>query len=244
MIDASLSLSNTPDHVRFEGASLPRFEHEPLLETFDGLDGKIGIFGLSADPIQNGHIALALQAKEELGLDCVVFMPAKRNPLKSHSTFASDNDRLEMIRGALKEHPDLYVCPIELNRDGKIVSYTVDSIKTIRSQAAPSAHLTLLMGEDTLMTLPKWKAIQTLIGLVDQFSVAARGSFPQTAYEDLRSSLGDEAYAKVTAHLFPPPGKALSSTAVRAAFARGETPSDSLPPSVLQYILEHGLYRP
>lgn len=89
---------------------------------------RIGLFGGSFNPIHNGHLHLAKAAKEGLGLDKVVLIPANVSPFKQDAPgMASGADRLAMCRLAAETLSFCEVDSCELERSG--VSYTVDTVR-------------------------------------------------------------------------------------------------------------------
>ena len=109
---------------------------------------KVGILGGSFDPPHLGHLRLAQAALESFSLDLVVFMPAKRIPLKARNLIASDRQRLEMLSLLIEDQENLKLSDLELISEEP--SYTVDSLRSIQSKA-PKAALYLLLGADNLI---------------------------------------------------------------------------------------------
>ena len=66
---------------------------------------KLGIFGGSFNPVHLGHLVLAETAREALGLDRVIFVPAKLPPHKTAAALADGADRLAMVRVAAEDRP-------------------------------------------------------------------------------------------------------------------------------------------
>ena len=100
---------------------------------------RIGLFGGSFNPIHNGHLHLAQTARESLGLDQVVLIPANVSPFKQQNPdMASGADRLAMCRLAAETLPFCTVDGCELERAG--VSYTVDTVRLFRNRY-PEAEL-------------------------------------------------------------------------------------------------------
>ncbi len=63
----------------------------------------VGVFGGTFDPVHVGHLAIANAALDELGLDRVYFVPARRSPLKQDGPIASAEDRLAMLSAAIAD---------------------------------------------------------------------------------------------------------------------------------------------
>src|SRR5437867_6044622 len=92
----------------------------------EALTPRIGVFGGTFDPVHVGHLAIALAALEAVPLDRVLFVPARRSPLKERDPVASVADRVAMLEAAIAGEPRFALSRVELERDG--VSYTVDTL--------------------------------------------------------------------------------------------------------------------
>ncbi|MFN8220250.1 MAG: nicotinate-nucleotide adenylyltransferase [Fimbriimonadales bacterium] len=193
---------------------------------------KIGIFGGTFDPPHKGHLALAQAALEELGLDEVLFVPAARNPLKGRGS-TSAKDRLEMTRIAVEGNPKFAVSDIEIARGG--ASYMIDTLHEL--QVALPADYWLLMGADSLATLPQWKSPERVLKLC-RFAVAARATVDRRILE---AKLEPEARAKID--WLKMPETDISSTEIRDTVRRGRSASLWVTPEVLKYIEKQKLYR-
>lgn len=115
---------------------------------------RLGLFGGSFDPIHEGHIKIALIAKERCALDKIEFLIAKISPLKNHKPLFDDNKRLQLLEQAIEPYKDFTVSTIELDREGP--SYTYQSVKYYQEKY-PEAKLFWIMGADAFNTLVKWE---------------------------------------------------------------------------------------
>jgi nicotinate-nucleotide adenylyltransferase len=202
---------------------------------------RIGILGGTFNPPHIGHVALARHARSELSLERVLLMPTCVAPNKP--TVREDpgpEHRLAMCRLAVAGEPGLEVSALEIERGG--TSYTVDTVQAIHD-AHPNAELTLIVGADTVRTLPGWREPARLLGMVG-LAVAQRDELD---LQDVRRAL-----VSVTAPgLDPPPRMTLlrmapiaaSSSAVRDLLAAGAPVGELVGEAVAGYIAEHGLYR-
>jgi nicotinate-nucleotide adenylyltransferase len=205
------------------------------------VDG-IGILGGTFNPPHAGHLAVARAAREGLGLQRVLMVPAARSPDKGAVDDPGPEHRLAMCRLAAAGEP-VEVCPIEIERGGP--SYTVDTLRAIHA-SHPSAELTFIVGADTARTLPSWREPRALLELA-RLAVAARSG-----------SARDQVLATVAAVEGEPPAAAagservsflemplveVSSSAVRRRVAEGLDVEQLVGAPVAGYIAEHGLYR-
>lgn len=124
---------------------------------------KIGIFGGSFNPIHLGHVRVAKNAVESLGLDKLLVIPAAVSPFKTESKAAEFYDRLEMAKAIFAAVDKAEVDDRELKRGG--ISYTIDTVKEIAAEN-PGAELYLVIGEDSEEGLPRWKDYDELMKLV------------------------------------------------------------------------------
>ena len=184
---------------------------------------RIGILGGSFDPIHHGHLILARAAREELGLDRVVFIPAHLSPHKTDSKPATSEDRLAMVRLAIDGEDGFAASDIELQRPAP--SYTVDTLRELRA-AHPEDELLLLIGADNVAKFDTWREPQEIRRLA-QIAVLDRG-------------------AHRTPHDWPVVRRLvdISSTDIRARVAEGRSIRYLTPGPVCDYIATHGLYRP
>ena len=123
----------------------------------------VGLLGGTFNPIHNGHVAIARQAREVLALDRVVFIPTGDPPHKPHETLATAKDRFEMVRLAIASDPSLSISDVEVRRSGK--SYTIDTIRLLQQEYGPEARLFFLIGLDAFLEFPTWRDPATLLTL-------------------------------------------------------------------------------
>jgi nicotinate-nucleotide adenylyltransferase len=210
----------------------------------------LGILGGTFDPVHNGHIGLAEDVRRALALREVRLVAAGDPPHRG-GPVASGRDRVAMLRLAAAGHPGLVVDAREVARAGK--SYTVSTLEELR-QEAPSRPLLLIVGADAFLGVPTWHRWRELFTLA-HVVVAARPGVDLAPSGELaaewRSRLVDRpdplfsrpAGAIYEQAIAPQP---ISATAIRAQLARGaagrEAVGRMLPPPVLRYIDQHGLY--
>ena len=189
----------------------------------EALKARVGVFGGTFDPVHVGHLAIALAALESVPLDRVLFVPARRSPLKDRDPLASVADRVAMLEAAIAGEPRFGLSRVELERDG--VSYTVDTLEALRSQG----ELFLILGSDALADLARWRAPERIRELAT-ILVAARPGAPEP----------DPVHR---ARVFDAPRLDISSRELRARAARGMSLRYLVPDTVWEHIEKRGLYQ-
>src|SRR5919106_983706 len=121
----------------------------------------IGIFGGTFDPIHFGHLRTAFELLQALKLNEIRFMPAG-NPPHREVTVASPAERFAMVEAAIAGQPGFVVDDREIRREG--LSYSVDTMRTLRADF-PDHALSLIVGMDAFLGLPKWHQWRELLEL-------------------------------------------------------------------------------
>lgn len=189
----------------------------------------IGILGGSFDPPHLGHLVLARDALEQLGLGRVLLVPAAQSPLRAAPHAATFDDRLAMLRALAHDRPWLTVSDVE--RDLPQPSYTVNTARALRERH-PGARLVWLIGADQLAQLHRWHQADELTHLLE-FGVAARPGHEGTL----------PPIPGLRAHFLRPRFIEISSTEVRQRLANGLPIDHLVPPEVHTTIHLKGLYR-
>lgn len=210
----------------------------------------LGILGGTFDPIHAGHLRLAEEACDQLGLAAVRWLPAGQ-PTHRHPPASSATHRLEMVRIAIAGNPRFHLDDHEAHSTAP--SYTVPTLQRLRATPGVASSLVLLLGADAFLGLESWHCWRELFALA-HIAVATR---PGTTIEStaLSPALSAEfAARKVTTpaafqtapagHILSFPFTALdiSATQLRAQLKTGHSPRYLLPDPVLDYIFSHHLY--
>ena len=184
------------------------------------------IFGGSFDPVHQAHLEVARAAADRFHLDRVLFVPAYRPPHKSGVTHADYEDRVRMLELASAGNARYEVSRLE---EGTERSYSIDTIEKIQAVLDARDELFFLIGADAFAEITTWRRWQDVIRAVS-FIVVSRPGHGYVVPEGARVERLESLELPV------------SSSEVRHRLAAGERPAE-LPPPVLAYILEHGLYR-
>ena len=193
---------------------------------------RIGLYGGTFDPIHLGHLRAAENAREQLSLDLVAFVPAATPPHRQ-APLSRAADRLEMTRLATRPYPAFEAWDTELKREGP--SYTVETVDELR-RARPNDAFVLLVGADTWPEIPTWREPERLLGMVEVAVVERPGYAKPSLEPPFGSTRG--------ARSVDGPGLPLSASAIREQARAGRSVRFLVPDAVADFIAERGLYRP
>lgn len=186
----------------------------------------IGILGGTFDPVHHGHLLLARDAVEELGLARLIFVPAAVNPFKLGQAAGAPGElRLAMLRAATAGAAGFAVDDTELRRAGP--SYTFDTVSEIQRRE-PDARLVCLIGADNVPGLPRWHRSAELRAMAE-FIVFRRGT--------------DHAANAAGLRALTPRRVDISATEIRNRVAAGRTIRYLVPEAVAEIITAHRLYQ-
>ena len=197
---------------------------------------RIGIFGGTFNPPHIGHIQAAQQAITALGLSKLLLIPDRIAPHKQMpENSPTPEQRLDMLRIAAADCPQIEVSDMELRREG--VSYTVETVTALKKQY-PYAELVLLVGTDMFLSIDSWKNAKKILKNTT-LGVFCRGEKGEdSAIKEKRSQLQRQG-AKV--ELVKNDVIPISSTQMRRLLAF-QCADSLLPEGVGDYIRENGLY--
>lgn len=190
---------------------------------------RVGVLGGTFDPPHAGHLRMARLAQRLLGLDEVLFVPCARQPLKAGSAAADSGHRCAMLALALQGRPDWRLDTRELDRGG--TSYTVETLAALRRER-PGDDLVLILGQDSLESLPRWKAARRIPALA-RLAVVPR---------DPRREPEIPPFARRAATVLEAAPLAVSATEIRRRIAGRGSWERLVPAPVARYIRREGLY--
>jgi nicotinate-nucleotide adenylyltransferase len=211
---------------------------------------RIAVFGGSFNPVHYGHLLLADEIVELVGVDRVLFVPAAQPPHKPAAHLAPAAERFAMVRLAIAGHARLAVSDIELRRAGP--SYTVDTLEELRRTGD---ELFLLVGSETFLDLLTWREPARIAQLARLVIVPRAGSAFDTesaaAQKVLREIGVTGGFVGATGGTPLPrgvlvahaPSLPISASDLRRRVREGRSLAYRLPPSVIDYIATRGLYR-
>jgi len=207
----------------------------------------IGIFGGTFDPIHFGHLRVALDVREALGLEQIRFVPLK---LAAHrkQPATPPEVRLAMVQAAVAGQPGFAADDRELTRGGP--SYTLDTLESLRQELGDES-LCLLLGADAFDGFLSWHHPIGILRLAHLVIMRRPGAnLPDEPR--LRALIDEHQCTDPTRLSVAPGGRILflpvtqldiSATDIRRRIVRGRSPRYLVPPGVEQIILDHGLYQ-
>lgn len=196
-----------------------------------GKEKKIGLFFGSFNPIHIGHLILANYILENSDMEELWFVVSPQNPFKDKKSLLKDNNRLDMVQLAVKNYPKMRASSVEFSLPKP--SYTIDTL-TYLHEKYPEISFSLIMGEDNLENLGKWKNAETLIKN-HQIIV-----YPRIFEGEKKDS---EYLQHENISLIKAPVIELSATEIRSMIQQGKNIRPMLPPEVFEYLDGSSFYK-
>ena len=196
---------------------------------------RIGLMGGTFNPIHNGHLVTAEEARVQFALDEVIFIPSGKPPHKSERKIADAYHRSMMTILATVTNPYFHVSQVEIERPG--YSYTYDTVSYFQELYQGKAELYFITGADAILEIIAWKNVEQLFEKCC-FIAATRPGFDLSA---IRSSDLPPA-ARNRIFYMEIPALAISSTDVRRRIKEGRPIKYLMPSGVETYIYKNKLY--
>jgi nicotinate-nucleotide adenylyltransferase len=197
---------------------------------------KLGVLGGTFDPVHLGHLKMAEAAKNALGLERVLLVPAGQPLTRVNQQVSPAGQRLEMLRLAVQDRPGLEVSPIEIERPGP--TYTIDTLAALKTQFGKETEIYFILGWDSLAQLPGWRHPALLVNMCRIVAV------PRPGYSkpDMDALEGRISGLKNSVIFLEQPYIDISATEIRKMAANGETIDRLVPAPVAEYIKKHNMY--
>jgi nicotinate-nucleotide adenylyltransferase len=198
----------------------------------------IGLFFGSFNPIHVGHLIIANHLIETSELDELWMVVSPHNPFKEKASLLSDNHRLTLVRIATEDNPLLKASNIEF--DLPKPSYTVQTLVYLKEKH-PEFKFSLIMGEDNLRGLHKWKNVQEI---VQHHSIYVYPRVRTVQEEGKELSIKPhEDLKKADFHFIDGPMLTISASHIRNAIKAGKSVKYLLTPEVEKYVDEMHFYK-
>ena len=198
---------------------------------------KIGILGGTFDPIHNAHLLLGEAAREQYGLDRVIFIPNNLQHLKNRTEITSGETRYQMVKMAISDNPYFTCSRIEIdNQEG---TYTYNTIQNLKLMY-PGDELYLILGGDSIIGLDTWyKASELLKSCIILAAVRAEDDLP--ALDKKRRELNTRFGSDIRLLTFN--RLDISSTEIRQRVKTGRSVRYLMPDECIEFMCIKGLYR-
>jgi nicotinate-nucleotide adenylyltransferase len=191
---------------------------------------KVGLYFGTFNPIHVGHLIIANHMAEHSDLDQVWMVVTPHNPLKKKSTLLDDYHRLQMVHLAAEDFPKIKPSDIEFKLSQP--NYTVNTLVHLEEKY-PKYEFSLIMGEDNLKSLHKWKNYEVILENHDIYV------YPRISIETENILFKD--HPKI--HMIDAPVVEISSTFIRDNIKKGKNVQPLLPAKVWEYIDHNNFYK-
>jgi nicotinate-nucleotide adenylyltransferase len=209
-------------------------EGEAVLPPAPVVPGSVGILGGTFDPIHHGHLVIAEEAREALGLERVLLVPASTPPHKPDRVLTAAAHRLAMAELAVAGNPAFAASGIEMERGGP--SYTVETLEALLGDGV--ADPWFILSTEALADFPAWRRPDRILELC-RLAVVPRGNHQalDTAWVTRHFPGREDRFAFLAGPLLP-----ISGSVVRRRAAAGRSVRYLVPDAVARYIADHALY--
>lgn len=205
------------------------------------------IYGGTFDPVHNGHLRVAIELRERLGVDCIHLMPCHIPPHRG-TPGATSQDRLDLLNLSVADEPGLRVDGRELSRGGS--SYTADTLRQLREELGPDRPVAIVLGTDAFSGFDRWEEWEQIPELAHIILVTrpqaelASGSVPERLLAERRMDSVGELKERPGGGIYEiePPMLDISATGVRERLEQGRSIRFLVPDAVVTEIQQRGLY--
>lgn len=195
-----------------------------------------GILGGTFDPVHYGHLVIAEQARDELALAGVLFLPAAQPVHKLGAAPAAAADRVAMIELAIADNPAFTLLALEVERGGP--SFSVETMERLVADR-PTDEFVFIISAENARSFHTWRRPERLLELC-QVAIVNRLGYPTPGRGEMVERFG----ALAERFLFVESVElGHSASDIRARVAGGQSIRYLVPASVEDYIAQHRLYR-
>ncbi len=215
----------------------------------------VGVLGGTFDPVHLGHLRVATEVRQRLGLSRMLLTPSAVPPHKPRGASSDAAHREKMLNLALDGVAGLELCTVELRQAR--VCYTVDTLRALRDGTPPVGPL-FVLGTDALQQIGTWRDHRALLQEFDLVVVERAGLELARTSSGLESAIAERMVLWPAGDIdlaaqdlgrggrifhLPIAPIAVSSSSIRRLAAEGRSLNGLVPPAVAEYIELTGLYR-
>jgi nicotinate-nucleotide adenylyltransferase len=191
---------------------------------------KIGLYFGTFNPIHIGHLIIANHFAEYSGLEQIWMVVTPHNPLKNKKTLLDDHERLQLVNLATEDYPKIKPSDIEFKLPQP--NYTINTLAHLQDKF-PQHEFSLIMGEDNLNSLHKWKNYEVILK-----------NYAIYVYPRISSELENSNFRNnPNIHFIDAPIVEISSTFIRENIKNKKNVQPLLPSKVWEYIYHNNIYK-
>lgn len=195
---------------------------------------KIGIIGGTFNPIHLAHLYIAYEAKCQLNLDKIIFIPTGSPPHKKDMGILEASLRYNMVYEAIKNYEDFEISDYEIEKKG--LSYTFETLEHFKND---DNELYFITGADCLMDIEKWKYPEKIFKLCN-FVVFNRAGYSKKNLRIQKEKIQQKFNTNIT--FLDIIDLEISSSIIRNRIKEGKRIDFFMPKEVLEYIITNNLY--
>ena len=199
---------------------------------------RYGIIGGTFDPIHYAHLYIAYEAKLQLNLDEVIFMPAGIQPFKVENNVTDSLLRYNMVKEAIKPYEEFSVSTYEIEKEG--LRFTYETLEHLKNKLGEECELFFITGADCLMSIDRWKEVSKILSLCT-FVVFSRGGFDNEVLNKRKEEI--EGNFKCNIIILKLKQLEISSTDIRERVKNRKRIDFFVPEEVKKLIIENDLYK-
>jgi nicotinate-nucleotide adenylyltransferase len=207
-----------------------------------------GIFGGTFDPIHMGHLRVAEEIREIFSLERIYFVPGGMPPHKRRRKITAAEERVRMVKAAVKGNRSFQVSEIEIKRSGP--SYTIDTLKAFKKRFD---ELHFIIGIDAFSQINTWHLYRELFYHTNFIVMTRPSGKKQTILEMLPADVRKEIKKSTDTTCAHRSGRKIylhditqidiSSTKIKELLKKNRSIRYLVPASVENIIIERGLYK-
>ena len=201
---------------------------------------RYGIIGGTFDPIHYAHLYIAYEAKEQLDLDEVIFMPAGKQPFKAKNIVTDSKIRYDMVKSAIEPFNEFSVSNYEIEKES--LSFTYETLEYFKGESDAEnqeKELFFITGADCLISIEEWKGVEKIFSLCT-LVVFIRSGISQKEMIKKKQIIEEKYNGKII--ILNLKELEISSTDIRGRVNENKRIDFFVPQKVADIIYEKGLY--
>ena len=200
---------------------------------------KVGLYFGTFNPIHVGHLIIANHMVDHTDLDEVWLVVTPLNPLKNKSSLLADYSRLDLVNIAIEDNKNLKASDVEFRLPKP--SYTINTLAVLKEKY-PNDQFALIMGEDNLRNLHKWKNYDRIIENHSLYVYPRALTEQERAELEPQTAITDDILANAEINVCDAPVMKVSSSYIRKAISEQKDVRYLLTEPVFNYVTDMHFY--